>query len=393
MSKLKYASVECLFSLGLLMVTNVAVAADDRAVQAVTQALEECDLAQEDRVARQPIKAQVHIQRFFEQRDHALSMDANVADDEEIAERIRRCDRLAVIVERSNQAFEQQQAAIDNVVEESNLYIRECELGLKILQSDSVNGRSVRSAEKALGRAKEHKESLQDEWRAFAVFRKNPEHKSKVVMVANLADGNACMESANVMMNTKLQELERIAQELEPLIAQARASQQTCDQVMRAVNRSPTEANLQTTRALLLRAQSQEKELLGQIRANRMVKTQTDSSPVKKLNSESASVTTCVTKAEASVAEMEDVVREKNHQLEKEKAERLAREVREAERLAEERAETGPSDVQMAGARKGTNLHEEMLRVEAEAEKKSKANAERLAKERAEKARASPWRR
>ena len=138
MFKVKYAFIECLLSLSLFMVPFHVVAADDQAVQALTLALEECDLAQEDRVSRQPIQAQVHIQRFSEQRDNALSIDASVADDEEVAERIRRCDRLSAIVKRSNQAFEQQQAAIDNVVEESNLYRRECELGLQILQSGSV---------------------------------------------------------------------------------------------------------------------------------------------------------------------------------------------------------------------------------------------------------------
>ena len=393
MFKVKYAFIECLLSLSLFMVPFHVVAADDQAVQALTLALEECDLAQEDRVSRQPIQAQVHIQRFSEQRDNALSIDASVADDEEVAERIRRCDRLSAIVKRSNQAFEQQQAAIDNVVEESNLYIRECELGLQILQSGAVSERSVRSAAKAVGRAEEHKASLQDEWRAFAVFRKNPEHKSRVAMAANLAEGNACMESANLLLNTKRKALQKIDQELKPLIATARASRQICDRALRAATRSPTEANLQTTRALLLRAQSQEKELLGQMRANRTVKTEIGSSPVKKLNSESASVTACVIKAEASVAEMAEVVRKKIRQLETEKAERLAKEARKAERHAEERAKAGPSEVQMAEAGKGTSLHEEMLRVEAEAEEKARADARQLAKERAEKARASPWRR
>ena len=212
-------------------------------------------------------------------------------------------------------------------------------------------------------------------------------------MAANLAEGNACMESANLLLNTKRKALQKIDQELKPLIATARASRQICDRALRAATRSPTEANLQTTRALLLRAQSQEKELLGQMRANRTVKTEIGSSPVKKLNSESASVTACVIKAEASVAEMAEVVRKKIRQLETEKAERLAKEARKAERHAEERAKAGPSEVQMAEAGKGTSLHEEMLRVEAEAEEKARADARQLAKERAEKARASPWRR
>lgn len=383
MFEVKSASFRCLLSLYFFVVAQVAVAADNQAVEAINQALMECNLAQKERVAKQPIQAQRHIQRFTKQKNLALSIDAAAANNDGIAEQIRRCDRLSAIVERSNQAYEQQQAAINNVVEESHLYVRECKLGLQILESNSVDERSLRSAEDALLRAEEHKTILQGEWRAFAAFRKNPQHTSKVALAVNLEKGDACMASADELRSTRRHELEKIGKKLEPLSARAGASRQICNQAMIKTTRSPTEANLQDARALLLRAQAQEQELRSQLRGNKTVNAHSDSLQVKRLNSEFASVTECISKAEAAVDGMANAVLKQNRQLAKEKA----------ERLAQERAQAAPSEMQIAGAKKEASLQDEMLRVEAEAEAKAKAEAARLAKERAQKARASPWRR
>ncbi|RUT76962.1 hypothetical protein EHM94_18205 [Marinobacter sp. NP-6] len=390
----KQKLVGCVALFGLFMLAQAALAADGQAVESLTQALEECERAQDERVAKRPTEAKIHIQRFNEKRDLALDLDPAVADDEKTAEQISRCDRLSSIVERSVQSHEQQRASIENVVEESNLYVHECRLAVKRLKTDAVDERSLLSARQALDRAQEHKESLQGEWRAFSVFQSNPEHRSKVVMARNLEDGDHCMESAGALINTKRQELEIIANELEPLSAKVQVSQRTCEQARETTTYSDTESNLQDAQALLLRAQAQEKELLDELRGSRTLSAYNDSALVKKLNSDLTSFRECVSEAQSRVTEMAESVQRKRRQVAEERAAQEKAQVRASNKTkapVKEPSKTDFSKSEQSEPAEIITLNEKIARIKAEAEAEAKARAERLARERADKARSSPW--
>lgn len=390
----KQELVGCVALFGFFMPAQAALAADSQAVESLTQALEECERAQDERVAKRPTEAQIHIQRFNEKRDLALDLDPAVADNKKTAEQISRCDRLSAIVERSVQSHEQQRASIENVVEESNLYVHECRLAVKKLKTNAIDERSLLSARQALDKAQEHKKSLQGEWRAFSVFQSNPEHRSKVVMATNLEDGDQCMESAIALINARRQELEIIAKELEPLSAKVQFGQLACEQARETTTYSDTESNLQDARALLLRAQAQEKELLDEMQGNRTLGAYNGAALFEKLNSDLTSFRECVREAQSRVTEMAESVQRKRRQVAEKRAAQEKAQIRALNKTkapAKEPSKTDFSESEQSEPAEIITLNEKIARIKAEAEAEAKARAERLSRERADKARSSPW--
>lgn len=309
---------------------------DPRAVLAMDKGIAECERAQEERVLRRPRQALAHIDLFLQHKREAYAFAPTMEGSDEIAAQVRRCDRLASIIEQSNERYEEQRASIDIVLAEGEAYVRQCEQGLRILEAESIDNERLLAAAQAIGRAKRHKENISGQWMAFKIFRSEAGHPAQTATADKLEKGNACMVQASMLITNKEQEVIAIEKRLERHLATALNSRKACDSAERMATLTATEKHLESARALLREARAQQEVVNGQLRADNILVKHANWPQVTKIKSSLATISSCLKDAGDAVSDMATTVRERAKQL------ALARATAEAktERLAIEKKES-----------------------------------------------------
>lgn len=215
----------------------------------MNQALAACDAAQQALQDGKPDLAKSQLEQFRSQKAEALAIAPSLNDIFTVKNQISRCERIEGKIAASSKQQVALALALETAQEESTAFVTSCQKTLEQLNREKIDDPVLRDARQGQTSAASHRKNAQGEKLAQTIFREQPNHPVKLVVDANLKQGDQCMTNLNQTIARKEGEIAAIKTRFTRLGAQVTTASADCEKTQVAAGGTPSTELHQSVRA------------------------------------------------------------------------------------------------------------------------------------------------